>query len=172
MGNVVNTTGYYYEENRKQQSGVRRVGLSGMGLGDALIKMKKRYGSKEAEPIVEKIYRTIRDASYESSSEIAAEKGVFPKFDKEKYLKGHFIKKLPKDIREKIRKDGIRNAVILTQAPTGTTSLLSGVSSGVEPVYDFVMTRKYRTGEHILYHKMYKEWLDENTENEIPDYFC
>lgn len=171
MDNVVNTTGYYYDENRKQQSGIRRVGLSGMGLGDALIKMKKRYGSKEAEPIVEKIYRTIRDASYESSSEIAAEKGVFPKFDKEKYLKGHFIKKLPKDIREKIRKDGIRNAVILTQAPTGTTSLLSGVSSGVEPVYDFVMTRKDRTGEHIIYHKLYKEWMDANPDKEVPDYF-
>ena len=171
MDNVVGATGYYYEENRKQQSGIRRVGLSGMGLGDALIKMKLRYGSEEADPIVEKIYRTIRDASYESSAEIAVEKGAFPKFDKEKYLQGHFIKQLPKDIREKIRKNGIRNAVILTQAPTGTTSLLSGVSSGIEPVYDFAMTRRDRTGEHVIYHPIYKEWMDANPGEEPPEYF-
>ena len=171
MDNVVDTTGYYYDENKEQQEGIRRVGLSGMGLGDALIKMKLRYGSQEAEPTVAKIYKTIRDASYDSSTEIAAEKGVFPKFDKEKYLQGHFIKTLPKILREKIRKQGIRNAVILTQAPTGTTSLLSGVSSGIEPVYDFAMTRRDRTGEHTIHHPLYKEWMEKHPEEEPPDYF-
>ncbi|MEX0616394.1 MAG: adenosylcobalamin-dependent ribonucleoside-diphosphate reductase [Candidatus Woykebacteria bacterium] len=171
MDNVIEATGYYYDENKKQQEGIRRVGLSGMGLGDALILLKQRYGSKEAEPTVEKIYKTIRDAAYESSAELAAEKGAFPNFDKEKYLQGHFIKKLPERIKEKIRKNGIRNAVLLTQAPTGTTSLVSGVSSGIEPVYDFAMTRRDRTGEHMIYHPLYQKWLEDNPGKEPPEYF-
>jgi len=52
--------------------------------------------------------------------------------------------------------------VRLTQAPTGTTSLLSGVSSGIEPVYDFEMVRRDRTGEHILYHPLLQAWRDEH----------
>jgi len=171
MDNVISATGYYYDENRKQQAGIRRVGLSGMGLGDALIMLKQKYGSKEAEPTVEKIYKTIRDASYEASVELAAEKGAFPNFDKEKYLQGWFIKKLPESIRTKIKKYGIRNAVLLTQAPTGTTSLLAGVSSGIEPVYDFAMIRRDRTGEHVIYHPAYKEWLDSHPDEDPPDYF-
>src|SRR3990172_12642729 len=171
MDNVIDTTGYYYDENRKQQAGIRRVGLSGMGLGDPLIRLKQRYGSKEAEPTVEKIYKTIRDAAYEASAELAAEKGAFPKFDREKYLQGHFIKKLPEGIRAKIRKYGTRNAVLLTQAPTGTTSLLAGVSSGIEPVYDFAMIRRDRTGEHVIYHPLYQKWMEEHSNDEPPDYF-
>jgi ribonucleoside-diphosphate reductase alpha chain len=171
MDNVIETTGYYFDENKKQQEAIRRVGLSGMGLGDTLIKMKLRYGSEEAEPVIEKIYRTIRDAAYDASAELATEKGVFPKYDEEKYLQGWFIKSLPKDIKEKIKKGGIHNAVLLTQAPTGTTSLLAGVSSGIEPVYDFAMTRRDRTGEHVIYHPLYEKWVLEHPDEELPNYF-
>jgi ribonucleoside-diphosphate reductase alpha chain len=171
MDDVIDTTGYYFKENAAQQSAIRRVGLSGMGLGDALIKLKLRYGSAEAEPVVAKIYKTIRDASYEVSTQLATEKGAFPKFDKEKYMQGWFIKKLPKDIRENIKKNGIRNAVLLTQAPTGATSLLSGVSSGIEPVYDFALLRQDRIGKHVIYHRLYKEWMESHPGEEPPDYF-
>src|SRR3972149_11434193 len=143
-----------------------------MGLGDALIKMKLAYGSDLAQPVIEKIYKTIRDSAYEVSAELAAERGAFPNFDKEKYLQGWFIKKLPQKVRDLIAKNGIRNAVLLTQAPTGTTSLLSGVSSGIEPVYDFAMVRRDRTGEHVLYHPLYEAWKKANPEVEVaPDYF-
>lgn len=172
MDNVIDSTGYYFPENKEQQMGIRRTGLGTMGLGDALIKMKLAYGSDQAQPVIEKIYRTIRDAAYETSALLAAEKGAFPNFDKEKYLKGWFIKKLPGRVRDLIAKHGIRNAVLLTQAPTGTTSLVSGVSSGIEPVYDFAMVRRDRTGEHTIYHPLYQAWKDQNPEEEqIPDYF-
>jgi len=171
MDNVVDATGYYFEENKAQQLGIRRTGLGTMGLGDALIMMGLRYGSSKAFPIVEKIYKTIRDAAYEISADLAAEKGQFPNFDKERYLKGWFIKRLPKEIQEKIAKNGIRNAVLLTQAPTGTTSLLAGVSSGIEPVYDFAMVRKDRTGEHTLYHPLYQKWQQEYSGQLHPSYF-
>lgn len=172
MDNVVDANYYFYEENEKRALDIRRTGIGTMGLGDALIKMKLPYGSPESLAEIEKIYKTIRDAAYKASTELAEEKGAFPKFDTVKYLQGHFIKGLPDEIREKIGKHGIRNAVILTQAPTGTTSLISGVSSGIEPVYDFAMVRRDRIGEHVVYHPLYKQWLDANPGvTEKPDYF-
>jgi len=171
MDDVIDATGYYFDENKKQQGAIRRVGLGTMGLGDTLIKMGLRYGSTEAAPIVEKIYRTIRDAAYEESAVIASEKGAFSKFDKEKYLKSWFVKKLPEKLREKIAGHGIRNALLLTQAPTGSTSLLAGVSSGIEPVYDFAMLRRDRIGEHVIYHPLYQKWQAENPDKTHPDYF-
>ncbi len=171
LDNVVDANEYFIEENETAQLGTRRTGLGTMGLADALIKMKIAYGSEESLPIIERIYATIRDAAYEASADIAAEKGSFPHFDRDKYMQGKFIKRLPKNVQEKIRQQGIRNAVLLTQAPTGTTSLLAGVSSGIEPVYDFAMIRRDRTGEHILYHPLLQEWRDKHTNAPTPAYF-
>src|SRR5579884_958367 len=171
LDNVIDANEYFIEENRQAQLGTRRTGLGTMGLADALIKMKVAYGSEESIPVIERIYSTIRDAAYEASADIAVEKGSFPSFERDKYMQGKFIQKLPKAIQEKIRKQGIRNAVLLTQAPTGTTSLLSGVSSGIEPVYDFAMVRRDRTGEHILYHPLLQEWREKHPDEPTPKYF-
>jgi ribonucleoside-diphosphate reductase alpha chain len=171
LDNVVDANEYFIEENREAQLSTRRTGLGTMGLADALIKMEIPYGSQESIPVIERIYATIRDAAYEVSADIAAEKGPFPKFDRSKYMQGQFIKRLPKATQEKISKQGIRNAVLLTQAPTGTTSLFSGVSSGIEPVYDFAMVRRDRTGEHILYHPLLQVWRDEHPNEPTPKYF-
>lgn len=171
LDNVVDATEYFIPENAEAQLGTRRTGLGTMGLADALIKMKIAYGSDESVPVIEKIYTTIRDAAYEASAENAAEKGPFPRFERDKYMQGRFIKRLPRAIQEQIKKHGIRNAVLLTQAPTGTTSLLAGVSSGIEPVYDFAMIRRDRTGEHILYHPLLQGWRDEHPNEPTPDYF-
>jgi len=171
LDNVVDANEYFIEENRVAQLGTRRTGLGTMGLADALIKMKVAYGSDESLPVIERIYATIRDAAYEASADIAAEKGTFSHFDRDKYVQGQFIKQLPKVVQEKIKQQGIRNAVLLTQAPTGTTSLLSGVSSGIEPVYDFAMVRRDRTGEHILYHPLLQEWRDRHPNEPTPEYF-
>jgi len=171
LDNVVDANEYFIEENREAQLCTRRTGLGTMGLADALIKMRIPYGSQESVPVIERIYAIIRDAAYEASADIAAEKGSFPKFDRDKYMQGQFIKRLPQPIQEKIRQQGIRNAVLLTQAPTGTTSLLSGVSSGIEPVYDFAMVRRDRTGEHILYHPLLQAWRDEHPNEPTPGYF-
>src|SRR6266702_3892229 len=171
LDNVIDANEYFIEENREAQLGTRRTGLGTMGLADALIKMRVAYGSEASVPVIERIYTTIRDAAYEASTDIAAEKGAFPRFEREKYMQGQFIKRLPKSTQAKIREQGIRNAVLLTQAPTGTTSLLAGVSSGIEPVYDFAMVRRDRTGEHILYHPLLQEWRDKHPNEPTPDYF-
>ena len=171
LDNVVDATEYFIEENRVAQLGTRRTGLGTMGLADALIKMEIPYGSEQSVPVIERIYTTIRDAAYEMSADIALEKGPFSHFERDKYMQGEFIKRLPKPVQEKIKKQGIRNAVLLTQAPTGTTSLLAGVSSGIEPVYDFAMVRRDRTGEHILYHPLLQAWRDAHPNEPTPDYF-
>jgi ribonucleoside-diphosphate reductase alpha chain len=171
LDNVVDANEYFIKENREAQLSTRRTGLGTMGMADALIKMQIPYGSQESIPVIERIYATIRDAAYDVSADIAAEKGSFPKFDRNKYMQGQFIKRLPKAVQEKISKQGIRNAVLLTQAPTGTTSLLSGVSSGIEPVYDFAMVRRDRTGEHILYHPLLQAWRDKHPNEPTPNYF-
>ncbi len=171
LDNVVDANYYFYPENKKAQMGIRRTGLGTLGLGDALIKMGIRYGSPESLVVIEKIYKTIRDSAYSTSADLAKEKGVFGNYNKEKYLQGKFIKKLPQDLQDKIAKNGIRNAVILTQAPTGTISILAGVSSGIEPVYEFSYQRTDRTGVHMVNHPLYQEFIDKNPDAKIPDYF-
>lgn len=171
LDNVIDATPYFFDGNRQAQANVRRVGLGTMGLADMLIKLGIRYGSEQALKTVEQVYKFMRDQVYLSSVEIASEKGSFPAFDKNKYLQGYFIKQLPEQIQSAIAQHGIRNAVLQTQAPTGTISILAGVSSGIEPVFDFSFKRKDRLGEHIVYHPLYKEYKKAHPEEEMPDYF-
>lgn len=171
LDNVIDAETYLYPEMEQTQKRERRQGLGTMGLGDALIKMKIRYGSKECLPVLEKIYRTIRDSAYETSVDLAKEKGAFPKFDKEKYLEGKFIETLPKNLQNNIKKQGIRNAVLLTQAPTGKTSLIAGVTSGVEPVFALSFKQKDRLGERTVYHGLFQKWQEENKNEKTPNFF-
>ncbi|MBI2267839.1 MAG: hypothetical protein HYU80_00120 [Candidatus Blackburnbacteria bacterium] len=173
LDNIIDGDIYLFDGTRETQlNGERRVGLGTMGLGDALIKMKIKYGSEESLPVIEKIYQTVRDAAFDTSADLAAEKGPFPKFDAELYPGAPFIKMLPQAVQEKIKRQGVRNSVILMQAPTGSTSLMAGVTSGIEPVYEFSFTRRDRLGEHKIYHSLYKEWLDKKTGGEkLPSYF-
>lgn len=177
---VIDSDSYVFPEIKKRQmEGERRIGLGTMGLGDALIKMKLRYGSKESLAMIDTIYRTIRDAAYESSVAIAAEKGAFPEIDIKKHLEGYFVKQLSGEVRKKMKKYGVRNSVILQQAPTGSTSLMAGVSSGIEPVYEFEFLRRDRLGEHTIRHPLYDAWYAqfsvtngrEPTKIDRPDYF-
>ena len=171
MDNVIDKTYYFFDTNEKVAKDIRRTGLGIMGLGDALIKMHLPYGSEESLPVIEKIFQTLRDNAYQASVDVAAEKGPFPKFQKAKYLQGYHIKALPKKIRDGIAKYGIRNGVLLTIAPTGTTSLISGVSSGVEPVYEFAFKRHDRLGEHMIYHPLLEQWQQSHEGQSRPNYF-
>ncbi|MGE5042212.1 MAG: adenosylcobalamin-dependent ribonucleoside-diphosphate reductase [Candidatus Levyibacteriota bacterium] len=171
LDDVIDQTYYFLKENEVRAKDIRRTGLGIMGLGDALIMMKMRYGSEESLPTIEKIFKTLRDNAFIASTDIAKEKGAFPHFDAEKYLQGYHIKALPKTIRERIAKYGVRNAVLLTIAPTGTTSLLAGVTSGIEPVYEFEFIRKSKLGVDKLYHPLYDQWRKEHPEEARPEYF-
>ena len=176
--NIVNMDPYIFEGIRKTQlEGERRIGLGTMGLGDALIKLHLRYGSDKSLEFIEKVYKIIRDEAYRESVEIAKEKGYFPKFDNVKYPQGKFIQQLPLDLQINIKKYGIRNSILLMQAPTGSTSLMANATSGIEPVYEFEFIRRDRLGTHMIRHHLYDEWYKKH-ENEIkegkvkkPEYF-
>ncbi len=177
MDNVIDQTYYFFPENEQCAKDIRRTGLGIMGLADALIKMKLKYGSEESMPVVRQIFEALRDNAYAASADIAQEKGSFPKFDKEKYLQGYHIKNLPQDLQSKIASQGIRNGVLLTIAPTGTTSTVAGASSGVEPVYEFSYKMRWRDEgnrgwrEDIVYHPLYQEWLQDHPGEIKPEYF-
>ncbi len=176
--NVVDMDPYIFEGIRKTQlEGERRIGLGTMGLGDALIKLHLRYGSDKALQFIDKVYKMIRDEAYAEAVDIAREKGSFPKFDAEKFSKSKFIQQLPKALQSEIKKHGIRNSVLLMQAPTGSTSLMSNTTSGIEPVYEFEFIRRDRLGKHTIRHSLYDQWLAKH-EKEIqegkitkPDWF-
>jgi ribonucleoside-diphosphate reductase alpha chain len=171
---VIDATPYHFEENREQQLSERRIGLGTMGLADMLIKLGVRYGSPESLRVVEDVYSTIAHEAYRTSVELAQEKGSFPEFETEKHLQGDFIQRLPRDIREGISRHGIRNVTLTTQAPTGSTSLLAGASSGIEPIFALKYVRKDRIGTHEVLHPLAEEWLEEHEGEglgDLPDYF-
>lgn len=114
----------------------RRTGLGTHGLADCLASLRIKYDSLEAQEIVDMIYRNLRDGAYKESAIMASERGTFPIFDYDTHYKSEFTSRLPKDILELIKKNGIRNGAMLTNAPTGTVSLVSmNCSSGIEPVF-------------------------------------
>lgn len=171
LDDVIDATSYFFPENEAAQKAVRRVGLGTMGLADTLIALGVRYGSDESLAVIEQIYRTIRDAAYDASAELAAEKGSFPQFDRDRLLERPLVRRLPEAIRAKIAAHGIRNGTLTCQAPTGTTSLLAGVSSGIEPIYDFRTIRRDRLGEHLIEHPAYRAWREAHPDAPFPPYF-
>ena len=165
--NVVDMDPYVFEGIRKTQlEGERRIGLGTMGLGDTLIKLHLRYGSPESLEFIDKVYKLIRDEAYRASSEFAREKGSFAKYDRKLYLAGKFISQLSEDVKKSINKNGIRNSLLLMQAPTGSTSLMAGTTSGIEPVYEFEFNRHDRLGDHVIRHDLYDAWYKKH-EKEI-----
>ncbi len=157
--NVVDMDPYVFPGIKKTQlEGERRIGLGTMGLGDALIKLHIRYGSPESLEFIDKVYKLIRDEAYLASSEYAHEKGSFAKFDRKLFLEGKFVKQVDEKARQSIKKKGIRNSLLLMQAPTGSTSLMADTTSGIEPVFEFEFIRKDRLGTHVIRHHLYDSW--------------
>jgi ribonucleoside-diphosphate reductase alpha chain len=163
--NVIDLSHYPIDECRDSQHRIRRMGIGVMGLADCMLKMEIRYGSDESVAFTEDVFRTLRDEAYRASAELAQERGPFPAFALD-YLDRPFIKRLPEDVREKIAKHGIRNCYLLTQAPTGTTSLVASVNSGIEPYFDFDYLRSDRTGEYSVT----STWAEQYGAPDRPDW--
>jgi ribonucleoside-diphosphate reductase alpha chain len=136
MDNVNDITYVPLEIQKENLRNKRRIGLGVMGYGSALMMLKLRYGSKKALELTEKLEYFIANEAYKASSNIAVEKGSFPLFNSEKYLKGNFVKNLSQETLELIKKQGLRNSHLLSIQPTGNSSIFSNVvSGGLEPVF-------------------------------------
>jgi ribonucleoside-diphosphate reductase alpha chain len=122
----------------------RRIGLGVLGLHYLLIKLGLKYGSEKCLEFLERLFSTIRDEAYKQSIYLARDKSPFPEFEYHKYLSEEYARTLPARIRMLIKRYGIRNAVMLTIPPTGTISMLMGVSSGIEPIFSAMYHRRWR----------------------------
>ncbi len=172
LDNVIDTTPYFFAENEAVQRSERRVGLGTMGIAELMLKLKVRYGSDESVALIDEVYRLIATTAYETSSELAREKGAFPQFEAEKFLESGYMQSMPERLRDQVRRDGIRNVTLLTQAPTGTTGTMVNTSTGVEPFYSWVYYRKSRLGLHEEQVPIVKAWHEANPDAEaLPDYF-
>jgi ribonucleoside-diphosphate reductase alpha chain len=142
MDNVVDRAIYPLPQQKQEAQGKRRMGLGITGLANAAEALGHEYGSPAFLAFEAEVLDTLRDESYLASAHIAKVKGSFPKFDKDKYLQGQFIKTLREDVRDAIAKYGIRNSHLTSIAPTGTISLCAdNVSSGIEPVFAYSFDR-------------------------------
>ena len=150
LDNVLDVTPWPLPAQKKEASNKRRVGLGFTGLGDALLMLRLAYDTDEARDMGSKISEYLRDRAYEASVELARERGAFPLFNADLYLSGgNFASRLPQEVKDRIRKHGIRNSHLLSIAPTGTISLAfaDNASNGIEPPFSWTYTRKKRMAD-------------------------
>jgi ribonucleoside-diphosphate reductase alpha chain len=162
----------------------RRTGVGITAEGDMIAALGLRYGTEEATTFSEQIHKTIALTAYRASMEMAKERGAFEVYDAEREKNNPFILRLKEadaDLYEQMVKYGRRNIACLTIAPTGTTSLMTQTTSGIEPVFlpvykrrrkvnpndtnvhiDFVDNTGDAFEEYIVFHPKFKIWMKVN----------
>lgn len=166
LDNVLSVNSYPLPEMKAKSQALRRIGLGTTALADTLAILGIRYGSEEGNKFVDKLYRFISKAAYEASVMLAVEKGAFPMCQPDKHIESGFMKRMPAKIKSLVQEHGIRNCCILTQAPTGTVSILSGnCSSGIEPIFSAVYERRYWENEtrktELVFHPLFEQFMRE-----------
>ena len=154
----------------------RRIGIGLLGLGDMFVKMKIAYDTDEALKIAEKICKAMRNIAYETSAELAKEKGMFLNFQWDGYSKSKFTKNLPKKLQDKINRHGVRNSTLLTVPPTGSGAIVARVTSGIEPIFQTSYYRRVKKNdgygktfdEFKVYHPLIQQLF--GTDKNLPDY--
>ena len=143
MDNVIDVSKFPLEAQQIEAENKRRIGLGVTGLADALALGGLVYGSDEAVAWTDEVLKLIAVEAYLTSTELAKEKGSFPLLDVDAYLDTPNMKQMPEEVRQAVRENGIRNALLTSIAPTGTISLYAGnVSSGIEPIFALGYKRK------------------------------
>ncbi|HUP00882.1 MAG TPA: hypothetical protein VM737_05095, partial [Gemmatimonadota bacterium] len=152
----------------------RRVGLGITGLADALVRMGIQYDTEKALETVDRIMETICRAGYQTSIDLAREKGAFPLYSWDGVSQSKFIQNLPVDLREQIEQFGMRNSTVLTVPPVGTGSIVAQSSSGVEPIFCTSYKRrvKQEDGESFTEYKVYHPLIQDlwGDDEELPDH--
>lgn len=175
---------HLWEKIYKKSGQGRRTGVGITAEGDMLAAMGLRYGTEEATEFSEQVHKTIALEAYRSSVNMAKERGAFAIYDSEREKNNPFnnrLKEADPELYEEMKKYGRRNIACLTIAPTGTTSLMTQTTSGIEPVFMPVYKRRRKvnpndpqthvdfvdeTGdafeEYIVFHHKFVEWMTVN----------
>ena len=163
LDNILTINTFPISECKEAGHRSRRIGLGVLGFHTFLVKAGYRYGDESCLEFTDRLFSTIRDEAYKASMYLAKEKGSFPAYDWSKLKDEKFMKTLPYRVRSDIKKNGLRNGILLTVAPTGTVSMVMGVSTGIEPIFSPVYKRRWRTGteevwnEQIVIDPLFKE---------------
>jgi ribonucleoside-diphosphate reductase alpha chain len=143
LDNVLTVNHYPIPEISSNSQNVRRIGLGIMGLHSMLIKMGIPYSSDSARTFIDTLMQVLKVTAYDASVDLAIEKGPFAAFDRKFLDSGYVRRAIPKYIRDRIGVYGIRNCALLTIAPTGTTGMVSDVSTGIEPIFAPAYWRRF-----------------------------
>ncbi len=181
---VKGTERHLWEKIRSKTLKGRRTGVGTTAEGDMLAALGLRYGTTEATDFSEKVHRTLALAAYRSSVELAKERGACEVYDTSREACNPYIQRLAEadpELYNEMKKYGRRNIACLTIAPTGTTSLMTRTTSGIEPVFLPVYKRRRKVNpndpevhvdyiddvgdafeEYIVYHPKFIEWMETN----------
>ncbi len=183
---------HLWEKIRKKTLQGRRTGVGITAEGDMIAAMGLRYGTEEATAFAEEVQRTLAIAAYRSSVNLAKERGAFEIYDNKREDKNPFIARLaeadPKLYSDMV-KFGRRNIACLTIAPTGSTSMMTQTTSGIEPVFMPVYKRRRKVNpndkdvridfvdevgdsweEYIVFHHKFVTWMENNGHSTTKKY--
>lgn len=166
LDNVLSVNCFPLPQMKEKTNRLRRIGLGTTGLADMLALLGYKYGSEESIKFIDKLYRFISKQAYEASVMLAIEKGPFSDCKPELHIKSGYMKRMPKKIKDLVLEHGIRNCAILTIAPTGTVSIISGnCSGGIEPMFAPAYERRYWEGEirraQFVFHPLFAQFMRE-----------
>lgn len=168
----------------------RRTGLSGIGLADTLASLDIPYSSNKGIDLAEEIYKQLAISAYKSSIDMANERGAFPIWNYNTENTNPFLKRIYEQLKDddwfQYQKTGRRNIALLTIPPSGTISLLAGISSGIEPVYQLSYKRRRKVDkdhpnvsfvdkngdsweEYLVWHHKFLEWFKIISEDQNLD---
>ncbi len=173
-----------WEKIKLKTSQGRRTGVGTTGEGDMLAALGYRYGTDEATDFSEQVHKTLALAAYRSSVNMAKERGAFTVYDAKREENNPFINRLKEadpDLYKDMAKYGRRNIACLTIAPTGTTSIMTQTTSGIEPVFMPYYTRRRKVNpndrnvtvdfvdengdsweEYSVFHHKFVTWMEAN----------
>lgn len=173
-----------WEKIKEKTSQGRRTGVGTTGEGDMLAALGYRYGTDEATDFSELVHKTVALAAYRSSVNMARERGAFTVYDAKREENNPYIQRLREadpELYDEMVKYGRRNIACLTIAPTGTTSIMTQTTSGIEPVFMPVYTRRRKVNpndkgvridfvdengdsweEYVVFHHKFVTWMEVN----------
>lgn len=183
---------HLWEKIRRKTLMGRRTGVGTTAEGDMIAAMGLRYGTTEATDFSESVHKALALAAYDSSVNMAAERGAFEIFDAQREKNNPFLLRLKEAdpaLWDRMQKHGRRNIACLTIAPTGTTSLMTRTTSGIEPVFMPVYKRRRKVNpndtevrvdyvdesgdafeEYVVYHPKFLDWMKLNGIEQRSDY--
>jgi len=189
---IKNTEYQLWDKIKTKTSQGRRTGVGTTGEGDMLAALGLRYGTDEATDFSEKVHKAVAIAAYSSSVAMAKERGAFAVYDAKREENNPYIKRLREaapQLYDEMMKYGRRNIACLTIAPTGTTSIMTQTTSGIEPVFMLVYTRRRKVNpndknvrvdfvdensdsweEYTVFHHKFVTWMEANNYSTTKNY--